>query len=507
MTFGAVYFISFALSIIFVSAKHWSTLTIQVDKATQRTLTDSEGNPTFWQADTAWEIFHRLNVSEVEYYLSDRAAKGFNVIYGTIIAELDGLTVPNQNGDLPFIDYDVRKPNEPYFHWVDTVISMASKYRITVALVPAWGRWVNGGWHGPPLILNMSNAAIFGNYIGRRYAGLPKIIGGDSNRWWTLINMDSMSQSQTNSTPDITDSGPVFIELANAIHRAEVPILQTRGLSPFMTYHGTNAWLSAFPDSTASAMFGNETWLSMDAVQTGHSDINSSQSHSFYNLDYMYQWVPIANQDAVKEMYDRKPARPVMDLENHYEYWNSSISRNEDGSYRWNSSFVRNGAWHAFCAGSAGVTYGEQAVWQFANPERFNGTTGLNETWFDGLKRPASGQFRYLRSYVEQHLGTHRIPDYTLLTTSPGTEYAEIMAIRDQWWTWVTVYVPMGQTFGLDVRNLTGASDLQAWWFVPRNGSFLPIDTISRSANLTFVPPTGGTIDDDWVLLLKSTCT
>ena len=134
--FGTIY-LFLALPISFVSAKDWSSLAIQVDGSTQRTLSDSEGNPIFWQADTAWEIFHRLNITEVEYYLADRAAKGFNVIYGAILAEEDGLTVPNQNGDLPFIDYDPRKPNEPYFHWVDTVIDMAAKYRITIALVPA----------------------------------------------------------------------------------------------------------------------------------------------------------------------------------------------------------------------------------------------------------------------------------------------------------------------------------------------------------------------------------
>ncbi|GFF54690.1 hypothetical protein IFM61392_00856 [Aspergillus lentulus] len=297
--------------------------------------------------------------TEVELYLADRAAKCFNVVYGTILAEEDGLTVPNQNGDLPFIDYDPRKPNEPYFEWIDTVIDMAQRKGIIIALAPAWGRWVNQGWHGPPVVLNTSNAASFGHYIGQRYAGLPKIIGGDSNR-------------------------------------------------------------------------------------------------------------------------------------------------NEDGSFRWNSSFVRNGAWHAFYAGSAGVTYGEQAVWQFANPARFNGTAGLNETWVDGIKRPASGQIRYLRSYVEEHLGIHRKPDKSLLTTNPGMEYAEIMAIRDRSWAWVTVYAPMGQTFGLNTRNLSGTGELQAWWFIPKNGEYLPLGTIPRSANLSFVPPTGGTIDDDWALLVKA---
>jgi hypothetical protein len=166
-----------------VSGRDWSSLAIQVDRSTQRTLVDSKGIPFFWQADTAWEIFHRLNYTEIEYYLDDRTSKGFNVIYGAIFAEQDGLTVPNQNGDLPFIDYDLRKPNEPYFEWIDTVIDMAQRKGIIIALVPAWGRWVNGGWHGPPTVLNTSNAAAFGQYIGQRYAGLPKIIGGDSNRY------------------------------------------------------------------------------------------------------------------------------------------------------------------------------------------------------------------------------------------------------------------------------------------------------------------------------------
>ncbi|KAF3402550.1 hypothetical protein DPV78_004258 [Talaromyces pinophilus] len=404
-----------------VSGRDWSSLAIQVDRSTQRTLVDSKGIPFFWQADTAWEIFHR---------------------------------------------------------------------------------WVNGGWHGPPTVLNTSNAAAFGQYIGQRYAGLPKIIGGDSNRWWFWFKMEHEQPLPGDNPPKIVDSGPVFNELANAIYTAEALVLRKSGLSPFITYHGTSLWISAYPDSTASAMYGDETWLAMDGVQTGHSDSNSTEPYLLFGAE-VYQWLPIANQNAVKEMYYRQPTRPVLDLENHYEYWNSSISRNEDGSFRWNSSFVRNGAWHAVYAGSAGVTYGEQAVWQFANPARFSDTTGLNETWFEGIKRPGSGQIKYLRLYVEEHLGIHRTPDDSLLTTESGSDYAEIMAIRDGSWTWATVYAPLGQSFGLDTRYLSGQCELHAWWFVPRNGSYLPLGTIPRSSNLSFTPPTGGTIEDDWVFLVS----
>lgn len=50
-------------------------------------LTDIHGAPFFWQADTAWELFHRLNHSEVIHYLDDRQAKGYNIIMSVAIPE------------------------------------------------------------------------------------------------------------------------------------------------------------------------------------------------------------------------------------------------------------------------------------------------------------------------------------------------------------------------------------------------------------------------------------
>lgn len=51
-------------------------------------LVDASDSPFFWQADTAWELFHRLNHSEVIHYLDDRHAKGFNVVMSVAIPEL-----------------------------------------------------------------------------------------------------------------------------------------------------------------------------------------------------------------------------------------------------------------------------------------------------------------------------------------------------------------------------------------------------------------------------------
>lgn len=80
--------------------------------------------------------------------------------------------------------------------------------------MPSWGAYINGvsqaltedrtasplsnhsdgphvykGWTGQmdKLIFNEENARIVGQYIGERYPGLPKILGGDTNRFWASL--------------------------------------------------------------------------------------------------------------------------------------------------------------------------------------------------------------------------------------------------------------------------------------------------------------------------------
>src|ERR1700761_7271607 len=99
----------------------------------------ADGKPFFWLGDTGWELFHRLKSDEIKTYLENRRQKGFNVIQSVILAEFDGLTKPNQNGDLPLIDNDPEKPNEKYFLLVDTVVGMALQKNLFMGILPTWG--------------------------------------------------------------------------------------------------------------------------------------------------------------------------------------------------------------------------------------------------------------------------------------------------------------------------------------------------------------------------------
>lgn len=76
-------------------------LKVSVDKGH---LIYENGEPLIWTGDTAWELFHRCNREEVELSSKDRADKGFNIVQVVILAEPDGIRVPNSYGELPLIE-------------------------------------------------------------------------------------------------------------------------------------------------------------------------------------------------------------------------------------------------------------------------------------------------------------------------------------------------------------------------------------------------------------------
>ena len=108
-------------------------------------------------------FFHRLNLSGTETYLDDRASKGFAMLFVTGVSQTGylysryifviwqisvtdsviRLMDSNRARNLPTIDGDLTKPNEPYWAHVDTVVEMAYQKGIRVAMVPAWGSYVH----------------------------------------------------------------------------------------------------------------------------------------------------------------------------------------------------------------------------------------------------------------------------------------------------------------------------------------------------------------------------
>ena len=81
-----------------------------------RHLETVSGKRTYLIGDTTWELFHRLTLGEAEEYLTVRREQGFNFIQAVILAEFEGLTVPNAYGRFPLLqnergEYDPTLPD------------------------------------------------------------------------------------------------------------------------------------------------------------------------------------------------------------------------------------------------------------------------------------------------------------------------------------------------------------------------------------------------------------
>ncbi len=98
-----------------------------------RLLLDATGKPFFYNADTAWMLFLKLNPAEAEEYMALRMTQGFNAIQ-VMLTGFAGMK--NRNGDSPFNENNqFAFPNEAYFSHVDQVIEKANEMNLLLSII------------------------------------------------------------------------------------------------------------------------------------------------------------------------------------------------------------------------------------------------------------------------------------------------------------------------------------------------------------------------------------
>ncbi len=416
-------------------------------------LVFEDGQPFFYLGDTAWELFHRLNREEAERYLKNRADKKFTVIQAVVLAELDGLNVPNPYGHNPLEGNDPTKPNEAYFKHVDWIVGKAEELGLFIGMLPTWGDKWNKKWGAGPEIFNPQNAEAYGEWLGRRYKdrAIIWILGGDR-------------------------------PIENDAHRAIV-VAMARGLrrgdggNHLMTLHPTGGQGSA-------QWFHNEDWLDFNMRQNGHES-NFNPRYADTKLDY-----------------DRTPVKPVIDGEPIYEDHPISFKANEHGHSI--AADVRRPLYWDLFTGACGHTYGHHSVWQMWAP----GKDPINNPllpWYEAIDQPGAGQMQYGRRLIESRPILTREPDDsvivpgTVATSIPGRGLKRLVATRDSNGTFAMVYSPAGRPFKVRMDRIGGP--VKAWWYNPRNGEAKAIGEFPNSGEREFVPPDKGE-QLDWVLVL-----
>lgn len=414
----------------------------------RRYLVFEDGSPFFYLGDTGWELFHRLDKSETESYLENRREKGFTVIQAVILAELDGLNTPNAEGEIPLIDNDPTRPNEAYFKHVDWVINKAAEKGMFIGLLPTWGDKVDKRWGVGPVIFNPENGYEYGKWLGNRYKDFPNII-------W--INGGDRSGGGNNL--------PVWNAIAKGI--------KSQDSNHLLTFH-------PWGGHSSSEWFHHAEWLDFNMMQTGHGE----RSYAVYDRLLVKDY----NLHPVKPCFDGEPR-----YEDHPVNWKPEILGWFD------DADVRKALYWNLFTGGFGHTYGCHPIWQMKTPER--ASVGLvRNNWYDVLDLPGAWDLIHARKLIESRPFLSRYPDNSIILNKQMNDDNQLVATRGNDYTFI--YTPSGLDPQVDLAMLN-FSMVKPWWYNPRNGDVVEMDTTEAAGIIEFSSPSEGR-GNDWILVLDN---
>jgi hypothetical protein len=405
----------------------------------RRHLETIEGKPFFLLGDTAWELFHRLNKQETIAYLDNRAAKGFNTILAVALAEYE-FEQPNAEGELPLEANDPTRPRDAYFRHVDWVVDQAARRGLHTGLLPTWGDKWNKLWGRGPEIFTPENAAVYGEWLGRRYKNQPVI--------WILGGDRSVDNDRHRA---------ILRAMAAGLEKGD-------GGKHLITYHpkgGTNS----------SDSWADEDWLDFHLFQSGHGKLAG------HNFDYNAKNLSL-------------PAlKPTLDGEPNYEDHPVRGLMQDGKPTVWFDDYdARRAAWWSVLSGACGHVYGTHSIWQFHDPLKRKAVTDARTPWQDAMELPGAAQMGVMRNFL------HEIPWWTLrrnegfLTGKPkqGWKPGQVpMAAVSSDWSVAVVYLPDAGIggLGLDFNAMACSNnDVDAWILDPVSGERKPLPPLESGA-------------------------
>lgn len=424
-----------------------------------RYLMTSEGKPFFWMADTAWELFHRLDEKEATAYLDFRKSQGFNVVQAVALAELDGINSPNANGDLPFSNLEKWEYNEAYFRHVDRIIDLAYSRGIHIALLPTWGdKLFKNTWGTGPEIFNPQTAYAYGKWIGNRYKdrkNLVWVLGGDRNPRKDSQDVEVWNQMAKGILESRNPQNPILI-----------------------TFH---------PQPTepggSSNWFHQAEWLDFNMHQTGHCPNQPTYEKISHDLAL-------------------SPDKPTIDGEPMYEEHPKCFNAKELG-YSEAADIRKIMYWNVF-AGAAGQTYGCHAVWQMYDLDK-KPVNGPLKPWNLSLDLEAANQVKHLKNLLLSRPYFDRIPDQSLVAENQPEDSTFVASTRNRAGSYAMLYFPTGKSTWLNLSKLTNGP-FKVTWFDPRTGVELPGNggyPLPKGSKVQVNPPSSGR-GNDWVLILDA---
>ena len=389
-------------------------------------INSNTNEPVFIQGDSAWSLQVQLSDADIQFYLSDRASRGFNVILVDLADNFYSDHPPQDfYGNVPFNGADFTNENPAYWNRVDQTLAWAAGLGITILADPAFvGYGCKEGYCESYRKSSTDVLIAYGKFLGNRYKGFSNIIwliGGDADP--ADVNVQSK-----------------LYALANGIKSADtVHLMSTEN------YRGTSSkdiWLGS-------------PWLNLNALYLQPSGIPAK-----------------ANADFIAGTY------PTLMLEDWYE-GEHSITELE---------VRKEGYWAVLSGCILGRVFGNYALWNFSSRQNTTdpwksqlGSTGsLGQSWLGKLFR--SREHWILAPDIDHSVITAGFGSGSTLSVAARTPDGQTIISYVPGGNAATITVDMSKINDSESRA-------KCWWFNPRDGSSTLIGNYVSSGTRNFTPP------------------
>jgi Protein of unknown function (DUF4038)/Putative collagen-binding domain of a collagenase len=413
----------------------------------KRYLTDARGRPFLIHGDTAWSLIAQLTREDIDLYLEDRRARGFNTILVSLIEHHYSANPPaNAYGERPFLKPgDYTTPNQSYFRHADWMLERAAKNGFLVLLTPSYVGCCGDGWYEEMVANGPDRLRNYGQYLGRRYRVFDNILwvhGGDAN-------------------PPRKD---LVRAIAEGIRKFDSRSLHTAHAAP---------WTPAID------YWEGEPWLQVNNVYTAHPDAWSDR--------------PV-HADTL-EQYARRERMPFFLIEGVYENMHEASERD-----------LRTQAYQALLCGAAGHVFGNDPIWHFDMPF-YDPPPAM--TWQEALASRGAQSMSHTRDLLLATRWWELEPDRknVLLTDGLGPAEERAVAARSADRSFALVYLPSTRTVTVDLGQIAGP-EIAAHWYDPADGRLFGVSgppfLATGSQRLQPISDRNSSGFGDWVLILEA---
>ncbi|MGA2983148.1 MAG: DUF4038 domain-containing protein, partial [Terriglobia bacterium] len=420
--------------------------------------------PVFMTGEDAWDLIAQVDNADAGTYLSDRASRGFNVLWTVAVDNIYQSNPPhNYYGYAPFDGADFTNEDGNYWAHVDDILQLAASYGLTVGIDPGFPGLSNAeGYRASYLSSSDGVVNAYGAWLGSRYHNYPNILwilAGDADPTDTAL-YEKLNQLATG------------IRSADSVHLITFEaarFYESGGAAPNGGWSSLDAWGSSVSGAYTAAGFP-PTWLNLNWVYDPYAEMQAGCTRNYTSYVSAHPNMP---QLAGEDWYEGEHSMTALQL--------------REESY-----------WEVLSGCTLGRIFGNNAIWTFGGP-----SDTMGQTWPSQLDSAGSTAQQYLGQLLRSREFWKLVPDTgnTTLTSGYGSGTTIAVASRTSDGQTIMAYVPNGNatTLTVDMSQIASAgSTVNCWWFNPSNGATMLIGADANSGSQDFTPPDA----NDWVLVI-----